>query len=72
VCWPEGKGYRQQGDFMVCNNCGRRFASVNVNVITGGCNPGALTRKVVGTNVVIQPEDLNKGKHYFTLKGGRG
>ena len=72
VCWPEGKGYRQQGDFMVCNNCGKRFASVNVNVITGGCNPGALTRKVVGTNVVIQPEDLNQGKRYFTFKGGRG
>jgi uncharacterized membrane protein len=72
VCWPEGKGYRQQGDFMVCNNCGKRFASVNVNVITGGCNPGALTRKVVGTNLIIQPEDLNQGKRYFTFKGGKG
>ncbi len=72
VCWPEGKGYRQQGDFMICNNCGKRFASNNINVITGGCNPGALTRKVVGTNVVIQPDDLNQGKRYFNFKGGKG
>lgn len=28
VCWPEGKGYYQDGDDMVCHNCGRRLASV--------------------------------------------
>src|SRR5512137_1415048 len=62
VCWPEGKGYRQQGDFMVCNNCGRRFASVKVNVITGGCNPGALTRTLEGGQLVIKTDDILKGR----------
>ncbi len=31
VCWPAGKGYYQEGDHMVCRNCGRRFASVLFN-----------------------------------------
>lgn len=27
VCYRSGKGYVQEGDFMVCTNCGRKFAS---------------------------------------------
>ena len=27
VCYPQKKGYHQEGDVMVCNNCGRRFPS---------------------------------------------
>lgn len=67
VCWPEGKGYYQKDDFMICRNCGRRFASVNVNVITGGCNPGALKREVVGEKLVIKVKDILEGKKYFNF-----
>jgi uncharacterized membrane protein len=67
VCWPEGKGYVQKGDYMVCRNCGRRFASVKVNVITGGCNPGALQREVAGDNLVIKVKDIREGKKYFNF-----
>ena len=67
VCWPEGKGYQQKGDYMVCRNCGRRFASVKVNVITGGCNPGALHREVVGDQLVIKVKDIFDGKKYFNF-----
>ncbi len=67
VCWPQGKGYYQKGDFMVCRNCGRRFASVNVNVITGGCNPGALNRTVVGDKLVIKVKDILDGRKYFNF-----
>jgi uncharacterized membrane protein len=67
VCWPQGKGYYQKDDFMVCRNCGRRFASVNVNVITGGCNPGALKREVVREKLVIKVKDILEGKKYFNF-----
>lgn len=67
VCWPQGKGYFQKGDYMVCRNCGRRFASVNVNVITGGCNPGTLKRTVVGDKLVIKVEDILDGRQYFNF-----
>ena len=71
VCWPAGKGYQQQGDYMVCRNCGRRFASVSVNVLSGGCNPAPLERKVVGDQVVLRPADIAAGSSYFDLPLGR-
>ncbi len=71
VCWPQGKGYVQKGDFMVCQNCGKRFASIRVNDVTGGCNPGALKREVVGDNLVIKVNDILEGRKYFNF-GNRG
>jgi len=65
VCWPAGKGYQQSGDVMVCRNCGRKFASVKVNEVKGGCNPAPLTRKVEEGKLVLQINDILLGKQYF-------
>ncbi len=65
VCWPEGKGYRQEGDFMVCNNCGQRFASRLVNEVKGGCNPAPLGRAVKNGQVLIEARDLAAGTRFF-------
>jgi uncharacterized membrane protein len=67
VCWPEGKGYKQKGDYMVCVNCGKRFASVRVGEVQGGCNPAPLKREVSGDKLVIQVKDLLEGKKYFNF-----
>jgi uncharacterized membrane protein len=67
VCWREGKGYYQDGDFMVCRNCGQRFASVKVNEIKGGCNPAPLNRTIVGDKLVIKIADIVQGTQYFDL-----
>jgi uncharacterized membrane protein len=67
VCWREGKGYYQDGDFMVCRNCGQRFASVKVNEIKGGCNPAPLNRTIVGDKLVIKIADIIQGSQYFDL-----
>ena len=67
VCWREGKGYYQDGDSMVCRNCGQRFASVKVNEIKGGCNPAPLDRTVVGDKLVIKIADIVQGSQYFDL-----
>ncbi len=67
VCWPEGKGYVQDGTVMVCRNCGRRFESVKVNEVQGGCNPAPLTRTIQGDQLVIRTEDLKKGQTYFNF-----
>jgi len=65
VCYPAQKGYRQEGDYMVCNNCGQRFASLRINEEKGGCNPSPLQRSLVGDMVVIAEEDLIQGASYF-------
>jgi uncharacterized membrane protein len=65
VCYPEKKGYRQEGDFMICNNCGQRFESVLINVRKGGCNPVPLDRTVEGSNLIIKVADIQRGTFYF-------
>ena len=69
VCWPAGKGYFQQGDVMVCRNCGRKFASVLVNEVKGGCNPAPLNRTVKDDQLIIKVKDILEGKHYFNFSG---
>jgi uncharacterized membrane protein len=65
VCWPAGKGYAQEGDSMVCRNCGQRFASVKVNEVKGGCNPAPLERRVENGMLVIRRADILEGQGYF-------
>lgn len=65
VCFRAQKGYRQDGDVMVCNNCGQRFDSVLINVEKGGCNPSPLKRRVDGDYVVIAEADIQTGAVYF-------
>lgn len=67
VCWPAGKGYYQEGDYMVCRNCGRKFASVLVNEVKGGCNPAPLNRIMENGQVIIQVRDILEGKPYFNF-----
>jgi len=69
VCWPAGKGYYQEGDAMVCRNCGRKFASNLVNEVQGGCNPAPLKRAVDNGMLVIRPDDIRSGAGYFNFKG---
>lgn len=69
VCWPAGKGYYQDGDVMVCRNCGRRFASVLVNEVKGGCNPAPLNRNLENDKLIIQIKDIQEGRQYFNLNG---
>jgi len=69
VCWPAGKGYYQDGDDMVCRNCGRRFASNLVNEVQGGCNPAPLTRRIENDLLVIHPDAIRQGAGYFKQGG---
>jgi uncharacterized membrane protein len=68
VCYKSGKGYFQKGDFMVCENCGQRFASNKSNVLRGGCNPAPLRRRVVSDKLVINMTDINANVWYMKFR----
>ncbi|MFH1981538.1 MAG: DUF2318 domain-containing protein [Pseudomonadota bacterium] len=68
VCWPAGKGYYQEGDAMVCRNCSRRFASVLINEVKGGCNPAPLVRTVENGQLVIRIGDIVDGSRFFDFR----
>lgn len=65
VCYRERRGYQQQGDVMLCRNCGRTFRSVDINVLQGGCNPAPLERAVIGDRVVLKAGAIELGALYF-------
>lgn len=68
VCYRSGKGYRQEGDYMVCNNCGNRYPISGLgteNKNPGGCWPGYLPSTVEGGNLVIQKSDIASGAWRF-------
>ena len=71
VCWPAGKGYYQEGDQMVCRNCGQKFASDKINEVKGGCNPAPLNRRVEGDQLILNVADIMEGKRYFDFSGGQ-
>ena len=44
VCYASGRGYyKQEGDELVCQNCGNRFSMDQVEDTRGGCNPVPIT-----------------------------
>jgi uncharacterized membrane protein len=68
VCHRSKKGYRQEGDDMICNNCGNYYAIEGLgtkNQAGGGCWPGYLPSTIEGDSLVIKKSDLEKGKFRF-------
>lgn len=65
VCWRKKKGYVQQGDMMVCINCGLKFPSVKINEVKGGCNPAPLNRAVKNGKLIIALNDVLAGQGFF-------
>ena len=68
VCYKSKKGYRQEGNDMICNNCGLSFnidglGSKNKN--PGGCWPGYLPNTLEAGDIVIKVKDIESGRFRF-------
>lgn len=70
VCFDSGRGYyKQEGDSLVCQNCGNQFKTSQVEKIKGGCNPVPILEEDKtddGSNIVITKEFLEKNKDLFS------
>jgi uncharacterized membrane protein len=65
VCFESKKGYIQDGEHMVCVNCGQRFHISRINELEGGCNPAPLTRTIEGDRLIVTEQDVALGGAYF-------
>ena len=67
VCYSQKRGYRQVGDVMQCNNCGKQFAinSVGTENLSGGCWPSYLPVTVSGGNAVVEFSELRAKSNMF-------
>jgi uncharacterized membrane protein len=70
VCYDSGRGYyKQDGDQLVCQNCGNRFSMDAVEKQQNGCNPIAITaeyKSVDDENITISKDFLTDAKVIFT------
>ncbi len=69
VCYDSGNGYyKQQGDVLVCQNCGNQFPMDQVEVEAGGCNPWPIfdeNKTVTEDSITISYNFLKDSKGIF-------
>lgn len=69
VCFGSGRGYyMQEGNELVCQNCGNRFAMKDVQVTKGGCNPLPIPdedKTVSDTSITIHSDYLADATQVF-------
>jgi uncharacterized membrane protein len=74
VCYDSGRGfYTQNGEYLICNNCGNRFLARQVELVKGGCNPVPITRdlKREDAEFIYIPEALLEQARPLFLKWKR-
>jgi uncharacterized membrane protein len=65
VCAKTKRGFRQQGDWMVCNKCDKSFRLAEINGGGGGCKPVPLAHRLDGGQLLIAENDILKGWRLF-------
>ncbi|MDR3315527.1 MAG: DUF2318 domain-containing protein [Coriobacteriales bacterium] len=69
VCYDSGAGYYlQQGNELVCQNCGNHFKMNEVEVAVGGCNPVPIfaeDKVVSDATITIPLASLQKARGIF-------
>ena len=61
VCYRSQKGYRQEENYMICNNCGNKYQINGLgtkNTKGGGCWPGYLPSNVESGSLLIKNSDI--------------
>ena len=70
VCNGSRKAYfKEEGDHVVCQNCGNSFGKEDVGVLSGGCNPYPIfaeDREDTGDTVEISYDFLKSAEGLFT------
>jgi uncharacterized membrane protein len=69
VCFDSGRGYyKQQGNELICQNCGNRFKLDQIEKIRGGCNPVPIlkgNKSEDDENIIISQAFLVENKGLF-------
>ena len=67
VCGGALQGFRQEGDFMVCNTCGNKYPLNNIATEKGGCNPAPISPdlKVTDGMINISTSELKDIQQFF-------
>jgi len=65
TCAKANRGFRTQGEWVVCNKCDKAFRLTDVNAGGGGCKPVPLAHRVEGSQLLIAEADVLQGWRLF-------
>lgn len=67
VCFNARKGFHQEGDEIVCNNCGNRYPIEKIATEKGGCNPGPINPdlEIKNSQIIIKQTDIEQVSGLF-------
>lgn len=69
ICYDSGNGYyKQEGDKLVCQNCGNSFTMDQVGNTSGGCNPWPILeddKTVTDDEIQISYDFLKESSEIF-------
>lgn len=69
ICYGSGRGYYEQnGNVLVCQNCGNQFTVDQVEIESGGCNPWPIfdeNKTIEDNTIMISYDFLSKSKEIF-------
>ncbi|MDR3331540.1 MAG: DUF2318 domain-containing protein [Synergistaceae bacterium] len=70
VCYDSGRGYYiQDGNALVCQNCGNRYRLEQIETASRGCNPVPIfkdSKTVTDASITISYDFLKKAKIIFS------
>jgi uncharacterized membrane protein len=64
-CAKAKRGFRHEGEWLVCNKCDKAFRLAEVNAGGGGCKPIALKHRVNGGELLLAEGDVLQGWRLF-------
>ncbi len=67
VCYSRKLGYEQDGDQMICKNCGNIFPAIKISEEKGGCNPVPISNdlKIENDKITLNVADIETGLVLF-------
>lgn len=65
VCAKSKRGFRHEGEWVVCNKCDKSFRLSEVNAGGGGCKPVPVQYRLAGGDLLIAQADMLAGWRLF-------
>jgi uncharacterized membrane protein len=65
VCAKRKRGFKADGEWMVCRTCDKSFRLAETNSNPGGCAPVALAHRVLGSQLTLAESDILAGWRLF-------
>jgi uncharacterized membrane protein len=65
ICFKGKRGYRHEGEWLVCNKCDKSFRLAEVNAGGGGCKPVPIAHRLEGDRLILAESNVLQGWRLF-------